>query len=121
VWKTSFGEADLSDLSADYDGDGLSNGEERIWGLDPTAPSSRNPIVTPLNPATGKFRYSRRDPVLTGKTFTVWTSGNLANWTQDTGATQLPGPMANSIETVEVTLTAAPVNGRLFVRVQASD
>jgi autotransporter-associated beta strand protein len=121
MWKTSFGEADLSDLSADYDGDGLSNGEERIWGLDPTKGSSRNPIVTPLDPATGKFRYSRRDPVRTGKKFTIWTSGNLADWTQDTAAIQSRGPMVDFIETVEVTLTAAPVNGRLFVRVQASD
>jgi hypothetical protein len=121
LWKTSFGAADLSDLSADYDGDGLSNGDERIWGLDPTKAGSRNPIVAPLNPATGKFRYTRRDPVLTGKTFTVWTSGDLRNWTHDAAATQLPGPMVNAIETVEVTLTAPPVNGRLFVRVHASD
>jgi autotransporter-associated beta strand protein len=121
LWKSSFGDADLSDLSADYDGDGLSNGEERIWGLDPTKGSSRNPIITPLNPATGKFHYTRRDPARTGKTFTVWTSGNLVNWTQDTAATQLPGPIVDLIETVEVTLTAPPVNGRLFVRVHASD
>ncbi len=121
MWKTSFGEADLSDLAADYDGDGLSNGEERIWGLDPTKGSSRNPIITPLDPATGKFRYTRRDPARTGKTFTVWTSADLADWTQDTAATQLPGPMVDFIETVEITLTAPPANGRLFVRVHASD
>jgi hypothetical protein len=109
--------------TADLDGDGVTNGDERIWGLDPTSASSFKPIETPLNPVTGVFRYTRRDRTLTGLTYTVWTSTNLQDWTEDSEATQLPGaPNEKQVETVEVTLSAGLLgNPSLFVRVGAAE
>lgn len=57
--------------------------------------------------ASGSFRYTRRDPELTSLSYTVWTSPDLQNWTQDTGVLQEPTsnvPVAD-VETVDVTLS----------------
>jgi hypothetical protein len=121
AWAMAYEGADLGDLSADFDGDGLSNGEERIWGLDPTDASSCQPIRTLLNPVTGTFRYSRRDRALTGLTYSVWTSPDLVNWTLDLTASQVPGePDETGVLTEEVTLSpellASP---SLFIQVHA--
>jgi hypothetical protein len=110
----------------DDDGDGLTNDEERIWGLDPTSGGSANPISVPLDPAgggTGTFSYTRRDASLTGLVYTIWTSSDLANWTEDAAATagqNAGAPDANDIETVVVILTASPIGGKLFAHVRAS-
>lgn len=121
IWSARWPDVDLSDPDADFDGDGLSNNEERIWGLDPTDPASMNPIVALLE-ADGTIRYSRRDPALTGKRFTVWTSTNLRNWTEDTGAIQQPAPDATEVDVEIVEVIASPhllLEPRLFVRVVA--
>ena len=105
---------------ADPDGDGMTNFQEFAFGLDPTKGSSCDPISVPFNPATGKFSYTRTEA--SGLAYTVWTSSSLNNdWAEDSGATlsQTVTATNNGIETVEVTATAAPVNGRLFVRVAA--
>lgn len=123
IWAGNYPAADLSDRDFDTDGDGFTNGEERIWGLDPTDASSINPYAERLD-ASGAFRYTRRSPALTGLGYTVWTSTNLADWTKDVtaSANQLPGtPDANGVETVAATLTAAPVDGKIFVRIQAAE
>ena len=123
MWQSSFGSADLSDPSADLDGDGRSNGNERVWGLGPTNASSIQPIETILDPLTGIFRYTRRDPSLTGLTYTVWTSANLTAWTEDADATQPPSePNENGVQTVEVTLSPERIGvPSLFVQVRASN
>jgi hypothetical protein len=125
AWASSFEGADLSDLSADYDLDGLSNGEERIWGLDPTNAGSCRPIQSPLDPTTGVFRYTRRDRALTGLTYTVWTSTNLMDWTEDLGegAAQTPGdPDDQGVLTEEVTLSPELLaNPALFIQMRAAD
>jgi len=123
-WAGNYPVANLDDPDGDWDSDGLTNNEERIWGLDPTSATSRNPISVPLD-ADGTFSYTRRDPSLSGVTYTVWTSPNLqpGSWVEDTtaSANQLPGtPDTNGVETVAVTLTASPVDGRLFMRIQAT-
>jgi len=122
AWAALRPEADLSDPDADLDGDGLTNREERIWGLDPTNAASCNPISVPLD-AAGSFSYTRRDDALTGMTYSIWTSIDLETWTKDTGASQVPGtPDANGVETVTVTLSPALLTAtQLFVRVGAAE
>jgi alpha-galactosidase len=120
-WAAKYPGANLADPDADLDGDGLRNDEERIWGLDPTKAASRDPYAAPLN-AAGAFSYTRRARALTELDYTIWTSTNLADWTEDTAATQTPGPpTAGAVETVAVTLGASPADGRLFVRVRAAE
>lgn len=120
-WAAKYPGANLADPDADLDGDGLRNDEERIWGLNPTQAASRDPYVVPLSPA-GTFSYTRRSRALTELNYTIWTSTDLAEWTEDSAATQTPGlPDANALETVTVTLAASPATGRLFVRVRAAE
>lgn len=102
--------------NGDFDGDGLSNNDERIFGLVPTSAASRNPIASSLT-SGGTFSYTRRDPNLTGANFTVFTSTDLSTWTEDTGAVSTP--TVGDLQTVSVTLSAGPSNGRLFVRVES--
>lgn len=122
AWDGSYASADLSDPSGDFDGDGRRNEFERLFGTNPTAASSFNPITVPLTP-TGDFTYTRRDDALTGKTYTVWYSTTLeaGSWMEDTGALQIEGPVGpDGVETVAVTLTPTLLsNTRLFVRVEA--
>ena len=102
------------------DGDELTNNEERVWGLDPTSSHSSHPIVDPIN-AGGVFSYTRRDPALTGLTYSVWTSTDMENWNEDTSAIQNAGAVdANGAQTVEVTLTPTLLSAdELFFQVRA--
>jgi len=113
---------DLSDPDGDLDRDGLTNDEERIWGLNPTSASSFNPYSVPLD-AGGNFSYTRRDPTLSELSYTVWTSTDLQLWTEDTGAVQLPEtPIVSEVETVAVTLSPGLLGApELFVQVRAAD
>lgn len=121
-WADKYPGADLSDPDADFDGDGLTNNEERAWGLDPTSAASINPYAIPLS-ANGTFSYTRRDPALSGFTYTVWTSTDLQVWTEDTSAGQVPDtPDGNEVETVAVTLSPGAVDvPKLFIQVRAAE
>lgn len=104
----------------DFDGDGMTNGEEYAFGLDPTKGSSVSP-VTPLNKATGTFTYTRRDPALSKMTYVYESSTTLAGggWTEFTPVSETP--TAGDTQTVTVTLPAALLtNPKLFVRVVAT-
>ncbi|MCF7732777.1 MAG: hypothetical protein K9N23_13895 [Akkermansiaceae bacterium] len=117
TWAASFG-AGFTDSApgSDPDGDGLTNHQEYAYGLDPTSGSSVNPISMPLS--GDAFAYTRRAG--SGLTYTVYYSTDLTNWTWDENADQAAGEPVNNVETVSVTLVdAAPVDGKLFVRVQA--
>ena len=122
AWKAgSFANAFTdTDPTHDPDGDGLTNQQEFAFGLDPTTGASVNPITQPFDKSTGKFRYTRT--ATSGLTYTVWTSENLQDWTEDLTATagQTDQGTVNGVQTVEVTITdPAPLSGKLFVRVQA--
>ncbi|GAA5121381.1 hypothetical protein JIN84_00610 [Luteolibacter yonseiensis] len=114
----------LSDKSSagDPDGDGLSNLQEYAFGLDPSSGASSSPITVQLDKTAGTFRYTRRDPAVSGLTYTVLTSPGLAGWATDAGATasQTVVGTTGDVQTVAVTLTGAPLTASsLFVRVKA--
>jgi fibronectin-binding autotransporter adhesin len=107
----------------DDDGDGLSNFEEYAFGLDPTNGASSSPIKDQLHPATGTFSYTRRDPALTDLSYAVQTSTTLAvgDWATDAGAAQVVVDSENDVQTVQVTLSGAPLTApKIFVRVAAA-
>ena len=104
----------------DDDNDGLDNRFEYAFGLDPRV-SSGNPVDF-LTTATGtNLTYTRRKQSLTGLDYSVWTSTDLNEWTEDTGAMQtataVPG---TSNESVDVSLSPGMMSGeRLFIRIHA--
>ena len=103
--------------TSDPDGDGQSNQDEFAFGLDPTTGSSVNPITRQL--AGGVFKYTRTKD--SGLTYKVYYSTTLSGWTLDASASQSPAAAVAGVETVTVTLAAAtPLNGKLFVRVEAT-
>jgi autotransporter-associated beta strand protein len=105
--------------TSDPDGDGQTNQQEFAFGLDPTTGSSANPITQQLNKTTGVFKYTRT--ANSGLTYKVYYSTNLSAWTLDASAIQSPATALAGVETVTVTLVAAaPSNGKLFVRVEAT-
>ena len=105
----------------DDDQDGATNSMEYAFGLNPKNGGASSPYLSYPNPATGSFTYTRRKTSLSGLVFTVWTSTNLTDWTEETGATQSATAISGSDnESVQVTLSAGILNGnRLFVRLMA--
>ena len=119
TWVAVYLPADVSNLAADNDGDGLTNQQEYAFGLNPTLGTSVSPITAQLDAVTGNFKYTRRaTPAATGLTYTVFTSTNLVNWVAS-GATETGFTTAGDIQTVSVNVTAPAVDGKLFVRVEA--
>ncbi len=101
----------------DDDQDGLTNDDERIFGLNPQSGASVNPYVIPFDPATGIFSYTRRTQLLTGLDYPVWFSTDLGEWYRDINSTQTAGTPANDIEIVDVGIDPALLDEpRLFVR-----
>jgi autotransporter-associated beta strand protein len=119
IWANSF-DPDIGLPAADDDNDGVTNFEEYAFGLLPNSGSSVNPITSQLNNSTKKFSYTRRTG--SGLTYSVWFSEDLANWTEDTGASEgTPVPSGDN-ETVEVTLSVLPgdpLPAKLFIQVRA--
>ena len=101
----------------DPDGDGMTNQQEFAFGLDPTSGASLNPITQALDKSTGTFQYTRR--VGTGLTYQILSSPDLGTWVPDTGATEVEATTHGDIQTVTVHVSTQPLNGKLFVRVQA--
>ena len=123
TWAAIFAPADLSDPNADLDGDGWTNDQERLFGLDPTSGASVNPISVPLDAAAGTFSFTRRNPSLTGLFTDIETSTDLMMWTVDSGAILTPGtPDGNGVQTVGVQLSPGLLTApKLFVRVNQND
>ena len=121
TWAASF-TPPIGLPAADDDNDGLSNEQEYAFGLLPDSGASVNPIVAPLDQATGTFSYTRRDSTLTPLSYSVWFSTDLAVWTKDSGATEGVPVLNGEVETVPVTLSALPgdpLPAKLFIQVRA--
>jgi hypothetical protein len=122
TWASSYLPIDIGPAAADFDGDGLKNEAEYIFGLDPTASSSANPISVPFDKTTSSFTYTRRSRALTKLYFNVITSSNLTNWARDQTAVQSVAAPVNGIETVTVTVTASLLTAaNRFFRIEATD
>ncbi len=119
TWKTANGVT--GGENDDDDNDGLTNHEEYAFGTDPTGGSSVNPIAVPLDKSTGTFSYTRRQQALTGLSYSVWYSTDLAVWSEDTGAIQGTPTLNGEVETVPVTISPALLtNPKLFIQVRAN-
>jgi autotransporter-associated beta strand protein len=103
--------------TADPDRDGMTNQQEFAFGLNPVSGASVNPITVPFDKSSGTFSYTRRFG--TGLHYSVWTSTDLANWTEDSGATEGTITTEVDVETVPIRLSAPPFSEKLFVRVKA--
>jgi hypothetical protein len=119
AWLSGFTFAPGADTTptGDPDGDGQSNQAEYAFGLDPTKGSSVNPISVPFDSATATFTYTRN--ANSGLDYTVEYSTNLSVWDTAAYTEEIGTPDAKGMQSVTVTITTPPVNGRLFVRVQA--
>jgi alpha-galactosidase len=121
TWAAQWPTLNLGTPDGDLDGDGRSNDYERLWGLNPTAGASYSPLVSTAALRSGLFSYTRRNPALTGRNHTVWTSTNLSSWTQDIGAIQSLGGTVGDTQTINVNLSPALlVNPKLFIRLQTA-
>jgi len=105
----------------DDDGDGVSNEDEYAFGLDPTSAASVTPVTVGLDKTAGTFSYTRRNPGLSGLTYTIETSTDLVTFTPDGTAAQNVVGTSGDVQTVEVTVTGAPLTDpKFFVRVVAN-
>ena len=120
-WAAAQSISDLGLPSDDFDSDGVSNDKERIFGLDPTDSNSNRAYAKFLD-ETGIFQYTRRNPDLTQLDYSIWSSTDLVNWTEDPQATQQSLSAANAeIETIEVTLDRHVDADAVFIQVGASE
>jgi autotransporter-associated beta strand protein len=120
-WAAGYGLTGADALpDADPDHDGMTNRQEYAFGLNPTSAASGNPITAPFDKTTGTFSYTRRDPALTGLTYTVITTTALGTWTPDADADQTVTGTSGEVQTVKVTLSGTLLNApALFMRVKA--
>jgi len=122
AWAALWPEADLIDPNADFDGDGVTNDVERVFGLDPTSASSVSPLAFAPASGEGALTYTQRELGLTGMAISVWCSYDLESWFEDTGAVHaIPGsPNAYNVETVSLDLSPDLLTEeRLFVQLRA--
>ena len=114
TWKAGFANFTDTDASHDPDGDGMTNFQEFAFGLDPTSGASVNP-VTPL--IGNQFTYTRY--ATSGLAYTVESSTDLAEWAPAITTELIGDANSSGVQTVTVTVSDTPANGKLFVRVHA--
>lgn len=120
VWAAGWSGNKLSDPWSDFNGNGLSNHAERLWGMDPFTSGSSGAITQPLDVINGVFTYTRRDVGLSGVSYSIWVSTDLLDWTEDTAAVQLRLSLNDDVETMEVTLGSGWLDeNNLFIQVRA--
>ncbi len=105
--------------AADPDGDGRTNRSEFAFGQNPTV-GSGSEITVPLDKTTGLFSYTRRQPGLTGLSYTYqWSSSLTGLWTTF-APTSAVSNAGTPVEVVTARVPAAIITanpGRFFVRV----
>lgn len=105
---------------SDADHDGLTNQQEYAFGLNPTSGSSVSPITQQLSKSTGTFKYTRRQPGLTGLSYMYESSTTLNGWSPLTPVTETTNS-GSPVEEITVTVPAALLaNPKVFVRVKAN-
>jgi fibronectin-binding autotransporter adhesin len=118
TWKTA--NSVTGGPNDDDDGDGVKNFDEYAFGLNPKSGASANPISSPLNKATGLFKYTRRKQSLTGLAYTYESSTTLAgawpSFTPDSTTSNSGDPVEEITVDVPNALLANPA---LFIRVKA--
>ena len=115
TWAGIYPGVDLTNPAADLDGDGMTNQQEYAFGLNPTTGSS----VSPITPLIGtQFTYTRR--ASSGLIYTVEYSADLTTWNLATTSEIAGAANSEGVQSVAVTITNEPVNGKLFVRVLAA-
>ena len=121
-WATGFPGTDLTDPNGDADGDGQTNNQERLWGLDPTSGANPSPIQSVLNPVTSTFSYTRRNPSLSQAAFIYQYSTILAadSWLPFNPVSETPTG-ASPVESVTVEVPAGIQGPKFFIRVLAND
>ncbi|MGB0258200.1 MAG: right-handed parallel beta-helix repeat-containing protein, partial [Coraliomargarita sp.] len=120
IWASGWYGGYLSDPWSDWNGNGLSNQAERLWGMDPFVAGRNSAIIEPLDPGSGVFTYTRRDVGLSDANYSVWVSTDLTTWTEDTAAVQSRVSLNNDIETMSVRLSSDWINHEaLFIQVRA--
>ena len=107
--------------NGDDDQDGLANFDEYAFGLDPKSGASVRPITILPDPATGTFTYTRRKTTLTGLSYSVWYSTDLAMWLQDAGATEGTPAINGDLESVPVQISNSLLSQpKLFVQIRTN-
>ena len=101
---------DLGLPDEDDDDDGLNNEYERIFGLDPTDPSSWNSYSASVDPSTGSFAYTRRSESLVNMNYKVWYSRDLEDWFEDNAAIQTTQSVHGEVETMGVDIDPSLLN-----------
>jgi hypothetical protein len=122
TWASTYLPDNIGLATADFDGDGLKNEMEYIFGLNPTSSSSVNPISVPFDKTTRTLTYTRRTRVVTQLIYNVVTSSDLINWARDREAVQSVSAPVNGVETVMVTVSSSLMTaGKRFIKIVATD
>ena len=115
-WSITYPDLDLASPEADSDGDGLTNLEEYLFGLDPTRSDSALPIkISSHREHLRSVVYTRRDPSLSGATYTVLGSLDLVDWHE---TSQIETSIIETGQLQTITLTFNDPRYR-FLRIEA--
>ena len=115
-----------SDTSADEDGDGLSDGLEYFYGLDPNVVNQVGQTRFSFDGTTSEFGftlnavlYDSADPttLLDGTTWEVEHSTDLSTWKTASGTFGYGSPEESKID---VTLTDTPTDTECFLRLEVT-
>jgi len=112
VWQQYYDAVGLN-ASADTDGDGMTNSSESISGTDPRNASSKLDIALSSG-ATASQRVLSW-PSVSGKSYFVESSADLAAWAQEGSAQNGTG------STLSATITLPPAGGKKFYRIACHD